>query len=265
VRLHSGAVTAKDYSVGEVAALAHVSVRTLHHYDGVGLLRPSRHTAAGHRRYTDADLQRLREILFYRELDFGLDEIADMLDDPGAGTDTHLRTQHRLLRERIARQQHLLAALEKQMEAREMGTSLTPEEQFEVFGTDKVGGEWHDEAKERWGDTDQWKESQRRTAAYTKEDWVRLKVEGDAGLREFRDLMQSGAPADGPAGQALAEQHRQYISRWFYDCGYDVHRGLAETYVADPRFTATYDQVAPGLAQYVHDAIVANAAAHGAG
>jgi len=258
-------VTAKDYSVGEVAALAHVSVRTLHHYDGVGLLRPSRHTAAGHRRYTDADLQRLREILFYRELDFGLDEIADMLDDPGAGTDTHLRTQHRLLRERIARQQHLLAALEKQMEAREMGTSLTPEEQFEVFGTDKVGGEWHDEAKERWGDTDQWKESQRRTAAYTKEDWVRLKVEGDAGLREFRDLMQSGAPADGPAGQALAEQHRQYISRWFYDCGYDVHRGLAETYVADPRFTATYDQVAPGLAQYVHDAIVANAAAHGAG
>ena len=170
-----------------------------------------------------------------------------------------------MLRERIARQQNLLAALEKQMEAREMGLSLTPEEQFEVFGTDQVGGEWHDEAKERWGDTDQWKESQRRTAAYTKDDWVRLKEEADAGLREFRDLMQSGAPADGPAAQALAEQHRQYISRWFYDCAYDVHRGLAQMYVADPRFTATYEQVAPGLAQYVHDAILANAAAHGAG
>jgi len=263
VRLHSDLVTAKDYAVGDVASLAHVSVRTLHHYDEIGLLRPSRRTSAGHRRYTDADLQRLREILFYRELDFGLDEIAAMLDDPGAATDTHLRVQHRMLRERIARHQGLLAALEKQMEAREMGMALTPEEQFEVFGTDQVGGEWHDEAKDRWGDTDSFKESQRRTAAYTKEDWARLKDEADAGLRAFRDLMQSGAPADGPAAQALAEQHREYLSRSFYDCGYDMHRGLAEMYVADERFTATYETVAPGLAQYVHDAIVANAAAHG--
>jgi DNA-binding transcriptional MerR regulator len=256
-------VTAKDYSVGEVAALARVSVRTLHHYDEIGLLRPSRRTSAGHRRYTDADLRRLRAILFYRELDFGLDEIAAMLDDPGAGTDSHLRTQHRMLRERVARQQDLLAALEKEMEKRDMGISLTPEEQFEVFGTDKVGGEWADEAKERWGDTDSFKESQRRTAAYTKEDWVRLKEEADEGLRQFRDLMQSGAPADGAAGQAMAEQHRQYIGRWFYDCGYEMHRCLADMYVADERFTATYEHVAPGLARYVHDAIVANAAAHG--
>ena len=264
MRLHSDRVTGQ-HTVGEVAALAHVSVRTLHHYDDIGLLRPSDRTAAGHRRYTEADLQRLRAILFYRELDFGLDEIAAMLDDPGAGTDSHLRTQHRMLRERIARQQELLVALEKEMEKRDMGMSLTPEEQFEVFGTDKVGGEWADEAKQRWGDTDSFKESQRRTAAYTKEDWVRLKEEADEGLREFRDLMQSGAPAGGAAAQELAEQHRQYISRWFYDCGYELHRGLAEMYVADERFTRTYEEVAPGLAQYVHDAIVANAAAHGSG
>jgi DNA-binding transcriptional MerR regulator len=248
-----------EYSIGDVAALAHVSVRTLHHYDEIGLLRPSGRTGAGHRRYSDADVQRLRDIVFYRELDFGLDEIASMLGDPGTTTDAHLRTQHRMLRERIERSQLLLHAIEKEMEARKMGISLTPEEQFEVFGTDKVGGEWAEEARDRWGDTDAYRESQRRTTSYTKDDWARLKDEADAGLRAFRDAMQAGVPADGSDGRALAEQHRQFLNRWFYECNYDMHRGLAEMYVADERFRKTYDDIAPGLADYVHDAIIANA------
>ena len=247
-----------SYAIGQVASLAHVSVRTLHHYDEIGLLEPSRRTGAGHRRYTDADLARLREILFYRELEFGLDEIAAMLADPENGIDTRLRTQHRMLRERIERQQQLLRALEKQMEAREMGFSLTPEEQFEVFGTDKVGGEWADEAEQRWGDTEAYQESQRRTAAYTKDDWERLKTESDAGLQAFRAAMQSGEPADGALARGLAESHRQFLNRWFYECSPQMHRGLAAMYVADERFAATFDAVAPGLAQYVHDAILAN-------
>ncbi len=252
-------MTNDGYSIGEAAALAHVSVRTLHHYDEIGLLRPSSRTGAGHRRYSATDLQRLREILFYRELDFGLDEIAAMLADPGAGTDAHLRNQHRMLRERIDRSERLLRALEKEMEARQMGISLTPEEQFEVFGTDKVAGEWADEARDRWGDTDAYRESQSRTTAYPKDDWARLKDDSDAGLRAFRDAMQAGEPADGASARALAEEHRQFLNRWFYHCGYDMHRGLAETYVADERFRATFDAVAPGLARYVHDAIIANA------
>lgn len=252
------------YSIGEVAALAHVSVRTLHHYDEIALLRPSDRTPAGHRRYADSDLQRLQTILFYRELDFGLAEIAAMLADPGAGAEEHLRNQHRMLRERLDRSQRLLRALEKEMEARQMGISLTPEEQFEVFGTDKVGGEWTAEARDRWGETDAYRESQRRTAAYTKQDWTRLKDESDAGLRQFRDAMQSGAPADGEHARSLAEKHWQFLNRWFYECDHEFHRNLAEMYVADDRFRATYDAVAPGLAQYVHDAIVANADAHSA-
>jgi DNA-binding transcriptional MerR regulator len=103
--LHSDHVIDHGYPIGEAAALAHVTVRTLHHYDEIGLLRPSGRTSAGHRRYSRDDLQRLREILFYRELDFGLDEIAAMLADPGAGTATHLRDQHRMLRDRIDRHQ----------------------------------------------------------------------------------------------------------------------------------------------------------------
>jgi MerR family transcriptional regulator, thiopeptide resistance regulator len=244
--------------VGELADLASVSVRTLHHYDAIGLLSPTERTAAGHRRYGAPDLERLHTILFYRALEFGLDEIASMLADPGRGTDAHLRNQHRMLRERIGWQQHLLAALEKEMEARQMGMSLTPEEQFEVFGTDKVSTEWADEARERWGESDAYKESQRRTTKYSKADWVRLKEEADEGLRAFAAAFQAGTPASSDAAREFAEQHRQYISRWFYDCGYELHRGLAEMYVADDRFRATYDAVAPGLAQYVSEAIIAN-------
>jgi DNA-binding transcriptional MerR regulator len=185
------------FTVGEVARLAHVSVRTLHHYDEIGLLTPSGRSGAGYRLYSDADLQRLQQVLFYRELDFSLDDIARMLAAPRETTDDHLRRQHRLLRERRSRTDALLRAIEKEMEARQMGMSLTPEEQFEVFGTDKVGGEWAEEAKQRWGDTDAFRESRTRTARYTKEDWQRLKAEADDGLRAFAAAMTSGLPATG--------------------------------------------------------------------
>jgi DNA-binding transcriptional MerR regulator len=134
--------------------MSHVSVRTLHHCDSIGLLTPGSRSPAGYRRYS-ADLRRLRPILFYRELVLGVDEIAEMLAAPDAGTDDHLRRQHRLLRQRQARTQALLAALEKEMEARKMGISLTPEEQFGIFGTDKLGG-YAAEAEQRWSDTDAW-------------------------------------------------------------------------------------------------------------
>jgi MerR family transcriptional regulator, thiopeptide resistance regulator len=252
------------YAIGELAALAGVTVRTLHHYDEIGLLHPSGRTVAGHRRYGRADLDRLRQILIYRELEFSLDTIASMLADPGTGIDAHLRTQRRLLRARLDRDQALLRALEKEMGARAMGLALTPEEQFEVFGTDKVGGEWAAEAEERWGDTDAWHESQRRTAMYTKEDWAEMKSQSDAALRAYADAMTAGVPAASEHAMALAEENRRFISRWFYDCSHPIQRNLAEMYITDDRFRATYDTVAPGLAQYVHDAIIANAEAHNA-
>jgi hypothetical protein len=164
-----------------------------------------------------------------------------------------------MVRERIQRHQQLLAALEKEMEARKMGISLTPEEQFEIFGTDEVGGAWADEAEQRWGETEAFRESQRRSAAYTKQDWARLKDESDAGLRAYADAMAAGTAATSPAAMDLAEENRRFISRWFYECDYAMQRSLAEMYIADERFRKTYDDVAPGLAQYVHDAIIASA------
>ena len=248
-----------SYRIGELAALAGVSVRTLRHYDEIGLLVPSGRTSGGYRDYGDADRDRLQQILFYRELDFGLDDIGRMLADPASVVDDHLRRQHRLVRQRLARHNALLGAIEKEMEARAMGISLTPEEQFEIFGTDSAAGDWADEADTRWGDTDAWRQSQRRTATYTKQDWIEITAEADRNVEDFAAALRAGEPADGDVAMDLAEAHRRHISRWFYDCGIDIHRGLAEMYVSDPRFTARYDALEPGLARYVRDAIMANA------
>ena len=123
-----------SYAVSQVAALAGVTVRTLHHYDRIGLLVPGGRTAAGYRRYTDADLERLQQVRYYRELGFTLEEIATVLDGPGADPAAHFRRQHRLLLERIKRLSEMVTAIEFAMEAQKVGISLTPEERFEVFG-----------------------------------------------------------------------------------------------------------------------------------
>ena len=141
-----------------------------------------------------------------------------------------------------------------------MDIRLTREEQFEVFGEHaEHQEEYAAEAEQRWGDTDAWKQSQARSATYDKAQWVRITAEmDDLGARLARALAD-GEPADGGTAMDLAEEHRQHISRWFYDCSLEIHRGLGDMYVADPRFTATYEAIAPGLAQYVRDAVHANA------
>lgn len=246
-------------NVGEVAALAGVTVRTLHHYDRIGLLSPSGRTAAGYRQYAPADLDRLHRVLVYRELGFPLEQVATLLDDPPADPAEHLRRQHRLLLDRMERTRAMVAAVEKEMEARHMGISLTPEERFEVFGAHDPAQD-EAEAEERWGDTEAWAQSQARTRSYTKQDWVRIKAEGEDVERRFAEAMRAGVPADSERAMDLAEEHRQQISRNFYDCPPEMHAGLGRMYVEDERFTAHYEQVAPGLAQYVSSAVQANAA-----
>ncbi|MGW0818827.1 MerR family transcriptional regulator [Streptomyces viridiviolaceus] len=250
-----------SYSVGQVAGFAGVTVRTLHHYDDIGLLTPSERSHAGHRRYSDADLDRLQQILLYRELGFPLDEVAVLLDDPDADPRAHLRRQHELLTARIEKLREMAAAVEHAMEARSMGINLTPEEKFEVFG-DHDPEQYEDEVRERWGNTDAYRRSRQRTAAYTKDDWKRLTDEFDAIHRRMADLMADGTPADSEEAMDTAEEHRRFISSSYYDCGHEMHTCLGEMYVADPRFTATYDKIRPGLAVYLRDAIAANADRH---
>jgi MerR family transcriptional regulator, thiopeptide resistance regulator len=250
-----------SYSVGQLAAYAGVTVRTLHHYDEIGLLTPGERTREGYRRYAEPELDRLQRVLFYRELGFSLEEIATILDEPGIDALTQLRRQHELLRQRIERLQRMAAAVETAMEAHAMGINLTPEERFEVFG-DFRPEDHEEEVQERWGGTDAFEQSRRRAAEYTKADWLAIKAESAEVVEGFAAAFSAGAPAGGEEAMEVAERHRQQISRWFYDCSYEIHKGLGDMYVADPRFAANYETVAEGLSQYIRDAIHANAARH---
>ncbi len=246
-----------SYSVGEVAKRTGVSVRSLHHYDAIGLLTPGGRSAGGYRQYAYEDLERLQQILGYRALGLGLDDIARLLDDDGDPL-VHLREQRRRLSETIDRLGHQLAAVDKTLEARIMGIRLDPEEMFEVFGDDDPSRHVP-EAEERWGDTEAYRESHRRTSKYTKDDWARIKAESAAIEGRFVAALAAGLPPDGEVAVAAAEAHRLSITTWFYDCGYAMHRGLADMYVGDERFAEHYDAQAPCLAEYVRDAIHSNA------
>lgn len=247
-----------SYSVGQVAGLAGVTIRTLHHYDEIGLLSPSGRSAAGYRIYEEDDLERLQRILFYRELGFALEEIATIVDDPRSDVVGHLRRQRELLTERIKRLRAMVEAIDYEMEAQKMGIRLTPEERFEVFG-DFRPEDYAEEAERRWGDAEAYRQSQRRVASYTKEDWLKIKAEEEEVRANLAAAFAAGLAPDSDEAMAAAEAHRQHITRWFYDCGYDIHRGLTDMYVNDDRFRAHYDALAPGLAQFIREAAHANA------
>ena len=250
-------------NVGEVAALAGVTVRTLHHYDRIGLLSPSGRTAAGYRQYSPADLDRLHQVLLYRELGFPLEEVATLLDDPAADPEAHLRRQHALLRDRLDRTSAMVAAVEKEMEARAMGISLTPEERFEVFG-EHDPAQYDAEVEERWGETDAYAQSKRKTAAYSKDDWLRDQGRAGGDRHPVRP------------GDAVRRRGRLRARRWTSPRR-TGSRSAAGSTTARPRCTPawagctsrtsgsprTYEAMAPGLAQYVSTANQANAARQG--
>jgi MerR family transcriptional regulator, thiopeptide resistance regulator len=242
-------------TVGAVATLNGVSIRTLHHYHHIGLVVPSVRTAAGYRGYTDADIERLHLVLVYRSVGLPLEEIETLLDDRDADVAAHLRRQHALLTERADRLRDTIKAVEDLMAAHRKGIQLSAEEQVEIFGTTAFGDEYAAEAEQRWGETDAWTQSQQRTADFTKDDWLRVKADGDALLQALADAKRCGVRPGTPRADELAARHRASIER-FYDCDDDMHRCLAQMYLADERFTRYYDDVEPGLAQFLHDIVV---------
>jgi DNA-binding transcriptional MerR regulator len=239
--------------VGEVARSAGLTVRTLHHWDSVGLLVPSGRTAAGYRVYLPQDLERLVRVLSYRELGFGLEEVRRLLDDEVDATASLCR-QHQLLVDRIERLRHVAALVHTTMEARRMGIELTAQEVREVFG-DEDPTVHAQEAEQRWGDTDAYRQSQQRTSTYSKQDWLRLRQQQDDLEERFAAALRRGIAPDAPEAGALAEEHRRFLSEHFYDVSPEMHRNLADMYVEDERFQAHYDRRQPGLARYVHDAV----------
>jgi MerR family transcriptional regulator, thiopeptide resistance regulator len=256
------ALVDSTWTVGQVAEEFGVTVRTLHHYDEIGLLRPSRRSGSGYRLYTPADLERLGNVVVYRRLGFPLEEVAQLLDADGADLAVHLRRQRSAVTSRLGELHDLVTAIDNALEKAMNQTPISKDEMKELFG--ESFDEHQAEAERRWGETDAWKQSAQRTKGYSKADWEQIKAETDQLNGAFLAALRSGEPANGAAAMDAAEQHRRHIDERFYTCSHAQHRGLADLYVSDPRYLASYDESlgAPGLAQYVHDAIHANADRH---
>lgn len=253
--------TKRLYQIKDVARLAAVSVRTLHHYDDIGLLSPSQRSAAGYRLYSHEDLLRLQQILIQRELGLPLEAIKRSLDDPEFDRCAALKQQRQEITARLERIQAMLQAIDTALGALAQGEdgmeSLGNEVQSLFGGFDP--SQYEEEAKRRWGESAAWKESQRRTQRYSTEDWKRYAAEADALMREAAQLFQSGTTADSEPAKALAERHRLSIERWFYPCSPTMHAKLADLYESDARFTSNIDKFAPGLTPWLSAAIRANA------
>ena len=244
-------------TVGDVAVRFGITVRTLHHYDAIGLLTPSRRTASGYRLYTSADLTRLSQVIVYRRLQLSLHEIASLLEE--GDVISHLLRQRERVMSRLDEMKSLVEAIDEALEKAMTNTPMTDDDMRELFG--EGFDDYQAEAEQKWGETSEWKESQRRTKAYGRDDWVRIKAEGEAVEKALSDAFRAGLPADSDEAMNAAEQHRLHVNRWFYDCPPAFHRNLGDMYVSDPRYVATYDESfgLPGLASYCRDAIHANA------
>jgi DNA-binding transcriptional MerR regulator len=246
-----------EWRVGEVARLAHVTVRTLHHYDEIGLLVPSGRSEAGYRRYSESDLVRLQQILLFRELGFTLEAIQRMVDDAAFDRRHALQAQRAMLIEQRSRTDAILRGVDRALAEMKGERTMSTEEMFEGF--EDFNRRYEDEVKERWGKTDAYQESMRRTKGYTKEDWKRFKSENEAQAKRWIEAKAAGLPPSSAQAMDLAEAARLQIDKWFYPCAPEMHRKLADMYEADARFTATYEKMAPGMCAYVAAAIRANA------
>ena len=218
-------------TVKEVSRLTGVSVRTLHHYDAIGLLKPAKATDAGYRLYDDAALGRLQTILLFRELQFPLKEIKEMLDaadfDPIAALDDQIRLLE-LQREHLDR---LI------IHARQIQKTGVMTMDFNAYDKKKLDT-YAKEAKARWGHTDAWKESQARNKSDAQEQ-----SDADALMDIFRRLgeYRNGDPA-APAAQALIAELRQFICDHYYNCTPQILLGLGQMYAAGDEMNENIDR-----------------------
>lgn len=241
-----------SYTVQKLAHLAGISIRTLHYYDEIGLLKPSVVKSNGYRYYEEAELVRLQQILFFRELEFSLDDIKRMLNRPGFGVVEALREQKKLIRLKQERLEKLIHAIDTTITAMNSNQKINEKEMYDVFKDEDVK-QYQDEVKERWGNTDAYKQSMKKVSKMTKVEMQKLKEDGEKHTTAIADAMDKGV--DHPDVQGLIKKSHDGIN-FFYECSYEMFRNLGKMYVEDPRFTEYYEKFRPGLAVFMRDAIV---------
>jgi DNA-binding transcriptional MerR regulator len=244
------------YKVKEVADMVGVSVRTLHHYDEIGLLKPEFISETGYRFYVDKSLERLQQILFFKEIGFSLEKIKQILDNPGFDRKMAFESHKELLIKKKERLEQIIKTVEKTINSINRGKNMKKKEMFKGFDMNEIEKhkeKYAEEVKQRWGNTDAYKESERKTSKYTKEDWQRIKEKSENIYQKVIDNMDKG-PSDPTVQEAVAEL-RQNITDNFYNCTPEIFRGLGDMYVNDPRFTTNIDKYHDGLAAFLREAM----------
>lgn len=234
-------------TVKEVSRITGVSVRTLHHYDAIGLLRPTKITDAGYRLYDDTALQRLQAILLFRELEFPLKEIKEILDRPNFNPTDALADQIRLLE---LRKQHLDELISHAREIQHTGVISM---NFKPFDTTELET-YAAEAKAKWGKTDAYQEFEKKAAGQTKE---KQKLDGDALMAKFAEIgkLRDLSP-DAPEVHEAVAGIQAFITEHYYTCTKQIFAGLGQMYAADDRFRRNIDAVGgDGTADFVSRAI----------
>ena len=232
--------------IKKFAELTGVSVRTLHYYDEIGLLKPSSvDRFTGYRYYDESSVLRMQEILFYRELDFSLKSIAEILSSPNYDREKALKEQKKLLTLKKERLERLILSIDNAVKGENVMSAFDNSE-FEAYKA---------ETKEKWGNTKAYAEFSEKTKDYSKERFADINTGLEYIFRDFAELMQSGAEPNSSDAQALVKKLQAYITENFYTCTDEILAGLGQMYVADERFKHNIDKYADGTAEFVSEVI----------
>jgi DNA-binding transcriptional MerR regulator len=236
--------------INEVAKLAGVSVRTLHYYDEIGLLVPNKVVSeTGYRYYDESDLERLQQILFYRELDFQLKDIAKIMNATNYKKEDALKKQRELLSLKRERLDKLIGLLDANLK----GENTMKFEEFDMSEIEETKKKYAAEVESKWGNTNAYAQSKEKTGKYSKDDWAKISRKSDEIMKKFASKI--GETPETKEVQELVEEWKNFINEAYYDCTLEILSGLGQMYVADERFTKNIDKFGKGTAQLMSEAI----------
>lgn len=235
--------------IHEVAEFSGVTVRTLQYYDQIGLLIPSEVTESGYRIYHEKDLDRLQQILFFRELDFPLKEIKDIMNNPNYDRVEALRKQKTMLLEKRSRMDRLIRLVEERLG----GQQDMSFKEFSMESIENQKKQYAEEVRSRWGDSNAYAEYEKKTREYSKQDWNSILHAGDRIMSEFAKY-RNLSPEDERV-QELVARWQAFITTHYYECTKEILAGLGKMYVCDNRFRENIDKHGEGTAELMSKAI----------
>ena len=247
-----------EYTVNALARLSGVSGRTLRYYDGIGLLRPARATEAGYRMYGAAEVDRLQQILFYREMGMPLAEIKTLLEQPGYTRGTALEQHLQALLAKRGQIDALIANVQKSIAAEKGEAIMSDKEKFEGFKQqmiDENEQKYGKEIREKYGD-DTVDASNAKLAGMSEADYKAAEALGNELNEKLAKAAEAG-DTHGDAAREVAELHKQWLMAWWPAGQYsaEAHKGLCQMYLDDARFKAYYDKIHPKAATFLRDAV----------